>query len=443
MINKEVYILKGAIMNTRFYNAKILTMAGNFSITEGELWVEGNRITYIGQSMNDNAIKLPNFDREIDVKGNLIMPGFKNAHTHSAMTFLRSYADDLPLLDWLNKQIFPMEAKINGEDMYHLSKLAILEYLTSGITANFDMYFCPEDVSQASIDMGFRTVLCAGINEFTGSTEENLNNLESWYQKFNHWNDLISYNLGFHGEYTAERPLLEGVAALSKKYKAPVFTHNSETRAEVEQCLRKNGTTPTTYLDQLGMFDYGGGGYHCVHMTEEDLAVFKKHNLTVVTNPGSNSKLASGIASITKMLDMGINIAIGTDGPASNNALDMFREMYLVTVLQKLKEDDASAVPADQVLYMATVGGAKAMGLKDMDTLEAGKIADLIIIDLAQPNMQPINNITKNIVYSGSKQNVKLTMVNGKILYEDNQFYVGDDAENIYKKANEIINRLR
>ena len=336
-----------------------------------------------------------------------------------------------------------MEAKINGEDMYHLSKLAILEYLTSGITANFDMYFCPEDVSQASIDMGFRTVLCAGINEFTGSTEENLNNLESWYQKFNHWNDLISYNLGFHGEYTAERPLLEGVAALSKKYKAPVFTHNSETRAEVEQCLRKNGTTPTTYLDQLGMFDYGGGGYHCVHMTEEDLAVFKKHNLTVVTNPGSNSKLASGIASIAKMLDMGINIAIGTDGPASNNALDMFREMYLVTVLQKLKEDDASAVPADQVLYMATVGGAKAMGLKDMDTLEAGKIADLIIIDLAQPNMQPINNITKNIVYSGSKQNVKLTMVNGKILYEDNQFYVGDDAENIYKKANEIINRLR
>ncbi|WP_281532749.1 amidohydrolase family protein, partial [Anaerocolumna aminovalerica] len=183
--------------------------------------------------------------------------------------------------------------------------------------------------------------------------------------------------------------------------------------------------------------------YHCVHVTEEDLAVFQKRGLTVVTNPGSNSKLASGIAPITKMLNMGINIAIGTDGPASNNGLDMFREMYLVTVLQKLKEDDAAAAPANQVLYMATAGGAKAMGLNEMDTLEAGKKADLVILDLHQPNMQPINNITKNIVYSGSKQNVKLTMVNGKVLYEDNQFYIGEDVENIYRKANEIINRLR
>ncbi|GLC82169.1 amidohydrolase [Lacrimispora brassicae] len=433
-------------MNTRFFNAKILTMSGDFSIIEGELWVEGNRITYAGDPKKGNEINkatLPSFDREIDVKGNLIMPGFKNAHTHSAMTFLRSYADDLPLLDWLHKQIFPMEAKLNGEDIYHLSKLAILEYLTSGITANFDMYFSPENITQASVDMGFRSVLCAGISEFTGSTEENLENLENWYYKYNHHHDLISYCIGFHGEYTAERPLLEGIAALSRKYKAPVFSHNSETKAEVEQCLKKNGTTPAVYLDQLGMFEHGGGGYHCVHMTEEDLAVFQKRGLTVVTNPGSNSKLASGIAPITKMLNMGINIAIGTDGPASNNALDMFREMYLVTVLQKLRENDAASVPANQVLYMATTGGAKAMGLKEMDTLEVGKIADLIIFDLHQPNMQPINNITKNIVYSGNKQNVKLTVVNGKVLYEDNQFHVGEDAENIYKKANEIINRMR
>lgn len=427
-------------MNTRFFNAKILTMTNQFNIIDGELWVEGNRITVVGTPENRSNIK---FDREMDVRGNLIMPGFKNAHTHSAMTFLRSYADDLPLWDWLNKQVFPMEAKLTGEDMYHLSKLAILEYLTSGITSNMDMYFCPEEVSQASIDMGFRTVLSAGINNFIGTTQETLTLLENWYYKFNHYHELISFHMGFHAEYTASSELLKGIADLARKNKAPVYTHNSESKLEVEQCIQRNGKTPTTYLDSLGLFDYGGGCYHCVHMTEEDLQVLKKHNVFVITNPASNIKLASGIAPIKKMMDMGIDLAIGTDGPASNNALDMFREMFLTTALQKVNENDASAVDADRVLYMATVGGAKAMGLSDSDTLAVGKLADLIIIDLHQPNMQPINNITKNIVYSGSKQNVKLTMVNGKILYEDNQFYVGEDIDKIYAKVNEIINEKR
>ncbi len=427
-------------MNIRFYNAKILTLTDDYEILEGELWVEGSRISYAGKTgvKHDGS-----FDREINAEGNLIMPGFKNAHTHSAMTFLRSYADDLPLLDWLNKQVFPMEAKLTGEDMYHLSKLAILEYLTSGITANFDMYFCPEDVTRASVEMGFRTVMCGAISQYTGETAYALDLLENSYKQFNHYHERIGYRLGFHAEYTAPRPLLEGIASLAGKYKAPVYTHVSESISEVEQCLERNGTTPPVYLDSLGIFDYGGGGFHCVHMTEEDLAVLKQKNLTVVTNPGSNAKLASGIAPVKRLLDMGINIAIGTDGPASNNCLDMFREMFLTTALQKLKEKDASALDANRVLYMATAGGAKAMGLTECDTLEAGKLADLIMIDLHQPNMQPINNITKNIVYSGSKQNVRLTMVNGRILYENNTFYVGEDAEAIYAKANEIINSKR
>ncbi len=427
-------------MNIRFYNAKILTLAEDFQIREGELWVKGSRIAYIGEGGVRPEF---NFDREIDAKGNLIMPGFKNAHTHSAMTFLRSYADDLPLLEWLNKQIFPMEAKLTGEEMYHLSKLAILEYLTSGITANFDMYFCPEDVTRASIKMGFRTVMCGGISQITGETDYALDLLEGYYKKFQNYHELIGFCLGFHAEYTAPGPLLEGIASLAEKYKAPVYSHNSESLSEVEQCIRRNGTTPTCYLNSLGIFDYGGGGFHCVHMSEEDLAVMKEKKLTAVTNPGSNAKLASGIAPVKRMVDMGIPVAIGTDGPASNNCLDMFREMFLTTALQKLKETDASALDANQVLYMATIGGAKAMGLTDCDTLETGKYADLILIDLHQPNMQPINNITKNIVYSGSKQNIKLTMVNGRILYENNNFYVGEDAEGIYTKANEIINSKR
>ena len=180
-----------------------------------------------------------------------------------------------------------------------------------------------------------------------------------------------------------------------------------------------------------------------MHMTEEDLDIFTEKGLYVVTNPGSNTKLASGIAPIRKMMDKGIPIAIGTDGPASNNCLDMFREMFLVTGLAKLREHDASAVDAAEVLRMATVNGAHAMGLKDCDVLAEGKCADLIIIDLHQPNMQPLNNITKNIVYSGSKQNIVLTMVNGNVLYENGNFHIGAEPEEVYAKANEIIGRMR
>lgn len=431
-------------MNIRFYNARILTMNQNTEILEGEVWVEGNRITHVGPVNVSGAdsvkiLEQPIWDREIDAKGNLIMPGFKNAHTHSAMTFLRSYADDMPLLDWLNKQIFPMEAKLQGEDIYWLSRLAILEYLTSGITANFDMYFHPEMIAKASVDSGFRTVIVSSLNDFSSS----LSAMEEEYQTYNNYDELIKYSLGFHAEYTTSKKLLEGVANLSQKYKAPVFMHNSETESEVAQCVGRYGMTPTTFLDSLGMFEYGGGGYHCVWMSEEDLDIFAKKHLIAVTNPGSNTKLASGIAPISEMLKKNICLAIGTDGPASNNCLDMFREMFLVTGLGKLREKDAGAVPADEVLKMAVSGGAYAMGLTDCDCLAEGKLADLIMIDLHQPNMQPLNNIAKNLVYSGSKQNVKLTMVNGKILYENGEFSIGVDPEELYERANAIITRMR
>lgn len=435
-------------MNIRFYNARILTMGDEFHIELGEVCVKGNLITYVGEGycvngadLNSNKGELEDrgerWDREIDCRGNLLMPGFKNAHTHSGMTFLRSYADDRPLQDWLTQQVFPMEAKLCSEDIYHLSKLAIMEYLTSGITANFDMYLTPDSIAQASIDCGFRTVLTSGLNDFTQSIKE----LDAWYTKYNNYHELISFELGFHGEYTTSRELLSGIAELSHRYQAPVYTHNSESLSEVLECQERTHMTPTAYLDSLGMFEFGGGGYHCVHMSDEDLRIFKERGLWVITNPGSNAKLASGIAPICKMMDMGIPIAVGTDGPASNNCLDMFREMFLVTALAKLRENDASVVDANQVLYMATVGGARAMGLDRCDTLAEGKLADLILIDLQQPNMQPLNHISKNVVYSGSKQNVKLTMVNGKILYEDGRFYIGTEPEEVYRKANEIIRK--
>ena len=437
-------------MNYRFYNARILTMETDRLIT-GELWVQDGKILYVGDGSDTDGVCAAGqgaedgksrWDREIDCGGNLLMPGFKNAHTHSGMTLLRSYADDLPLQDWLFKQVFPIEDKMDGEMIYHLTKLAVLEYLTSGITSIFDMYLTPETTAKACVDMGMRCVQVSGTSGQT-DFEPSLELLEQRYQALNHDDPLLSYFIGFHAEYTCSRELMERVAQIAHKYKAPVYTHLAETKAEVEGCRERHGMSPAKLLDTIGMFDYGGGGYHCVWMDEEDMEIFRRRGLSVVTNPGSNTKLASGIAPISAYLKKGINVAIGTDGPASNNCLDMFREMFLVTGLAKLREEDASAVDAWEVLKMATVNGAKAMYLPDTDVLAPGKAADIIMIDLHQPNMQPINNIPKNLVYSGSKQNVKMTMIQGRILYENGIFTDAYDVEEIYRKANEIIDSLR
>ncbi len=254
-------------MNIRLYNAKILTMREGEEIFEGEVWVQGERILYIGKGEipDDIYADMPGkciiWDREIDCKKNLLMPGFKNAHTHSGMTLLRSFADDLPLDEWLNNKIFPIEAKMTAQDIYELSRLAVLEYLTSGITAVFDMYLTPESIADAFDNMGMRCVQVGAVNNFSQSPEM----VEELYQKLNNKSPLQSYMLGFHAEYTCSKALLEQMAGLAHKYKAPVFTHLAETEKEVSGCLERYGMTPLAFLDSLGMFDYGGGGYHCVH----------------------------------------------------------------------------------------------------------------------------------------------------------------------------------
>ena len=422
-------------MKLRLFNARILTMEEDKPVFTGEVHIENELITYVGEDRVSDF----KWDREIDCSGNLLMPGFKNAHTHSGMTLLRSHADDLPLADWLYNQVFPIEDKLNEDDIYHLTKLAILEYLTSGVTAIFEMYLTPNTIASACQDMGMRCVQVGAANNF-GTTVKRVAEL---YEKLNNVHPLTSYHLGFHAEYTCSEALLLEMAQLSKTFKAPVFTHLSETADETNGCKeRHNGLTPAAYLDSLGIFDHGGGGYHCVHMTDEDIEIFRAKGLYAVTNPASNLKLASGIAPISAYLKAGVPVAIGTDGPASNNCLDMFREMFLVTGLAKVRDNDAAAVPAMEVLKMACLNGAKCMGLTKATSLTPGNYADMILIDLNQPNMQPLNNIANNIVYSGSKQNVIMTMIHGRILYEKGEFHVGDVAD-IYKKANEIINRVK
>lgn len=430
-------------MNIRLYNAKILTMEEGREIFEGEIHVQGERIfgvkAYDAENVMDRKEKAaPVWDKEIDCEGNLLMPGFKNAHTHSGMTAFRSYADDLPLKQWLEEKIFPMEAKLTAEDIYHFVKLAILEYLSGGITSIFDMYLKPAATAQACMDMGMRCVLTSGLNNFTSSVKE----MEEEYDKWNHEHPLLSYQLGFHAEYTCSKQLLTQVASLARKLKAPVYAHMNETAAEVAECKKRYGMTPIMFLDSLGMFEYGGGGYHCVHMTEEDRHVLRKRRMHVITNPGSNTKLASGIAPIASYLEKHIPVAIGTDGAASNNCLDMFREMFLVTGLAKIREQDAACVDAMEVLKMATVNGAGAMRLKNAEVLAEGKLADIIMLDLKQPNMRPAHHIAKNIVYSGSKQNVKMTMIGGRILYKDGEYRIGESPDSIYRETDRSIRRL-
>ena len=436
-------------MNTRFYNARILLTEDDhsFRIVDGELWTKGNSIAYIGDGSDVNSAPGLGDEyvtaRSIDCNGNLLIPGFKNAHTHTAMTFLRSFADDLPLDKWLFDAVFSREGQLTEDDIYWLDILGIMEYLTSGITSNFDMYFFPPKNAQASVDCGFRTVQTSGMNNFGAGPEA----VEENYLKVNELgkssDGLAKFIIGFHAEYTTSMERMEGLAKLSQKYKSPTFLHNSETRKEVDECIERWGKTPTQLTDSLGMYEYGGGGYHCVYFDDRDIEIFKGKGLWAVTNPCSNLKLASGIAPVKKYLDQGINLAIGTDGPASNNALDFFREMYLAATLSKVSENDAAAVDASEILYAATTGGAQCMDLGDCDRLAVGKKADIVMIDMKQPNMQPENNIVKNLVYSGSKSNVRLTMVNGKVLYEDGKYDIGFDPEEIYAKANAIIGRMK
>ena len=418
----------------RFYNGYILSFGGGLSVRPGEVWVEGKRIVHVG----DKKAEMPEFEREIDLKGDVVMPGFKNAHTHTAMVLFRSLADDMELHSWLSQQIWPNEAKLTGEDIYALAKLGIMEYLSSGITASFDMYFHNDHYAKAHVDAGFRSVICSAMNDF----DADITNIEREYLKFNSYHELVSYKLGIHAEYTTGMERMEYMVSLAEKYKAPCYTHMSETKSEVEGCCQRYGKSPTKLLNDIGFYRYGGAGYHCVWLNEEDMEIMAANNIYAVSCPASNLKLGSGIAPIDNMAKHGVKLALGTDGAGSNNALDMFREMYLVSVLQKQLMGDAAAGSADRTLEMACVGGARAMGLDDCDDLAVGKLADLVVIDMAQPNMQPVNNIARNIVYSGSKSNVRLTMVNGKVLYENGVYYLDESAEDIYRRANDSAKRI-
>ena len=414
-----------------FKNARILTMENN-DIFHGCLLVKDNKIEYVGK---DQVFPF-HIDKTIDCNGNLLMPGFKNAHAHTAMVFARSYADNLPLQEWLFDNIIPMEEKLTPEFVYDLTKCGILEYLTSGITSCFDMYYYPESIAKASVDMGFRNVI------LSSSTNEDISiHRNRILQSKN--NSLVTYKLGLHAEYTSSIEDIKRMSSLANELKIPMYLHVSETQKEVNDCIKRNGMRPIELLDSLGVFNYGGGAYHSVYLSDNEIEICQRKHIDIITCPGSNLKLASGIAPINKYFKNGLRISIGTDGASSNNSLDIFKEMYLTSCLQKVINNDPSVMDGYDVLKFATVNSALTMGLNDCDILAKGKLADIIMIDLTKPSMQPINNIINNIVYSGSKDIIKMTMIDGKILYYDGKFNLPFSKEEIYSSTQKIADLLK
>lgn len=413
-------------MRTLFKEARILSMKDD-QIIFSNLVVDGERIKYIG---NDYSAFEP-FDRIVECNGNLLMPGFKNAHSHAGMCFVRNLADDKPLEEWLFDFILPAESKLDFDSVRLFSKLTFAECIASGITYCDKLYYFNPYIEQAANEVGMRC-------HYTGNyhiNEYEYKDLESDY--LNHINNhMVAPVAGIHSVYINCPEEIAAYQKLVHEYKIPFYLHACETEVEVNNCMKnKNGRTPIEVVNDWGLFDYGGGVFHGVHLTDNDRKILKEKDVSIITNPCSNAKLASGVADIKKALDFGINVAIGTDGPASNNNLDMFKEMYMLAMLQSLKYKNPIVLKPFDILKMATVNGSRAMRLVDCDTLEAGKYADIIMIDLHTLNMLPMNNIINSLVYSCSQRNIKLTMINGKILYENGKFSLDEPIEKIVDEA--------
>lgn len=394
-------------------------------IFEGNVVVNDNRIAYIGNNYQNYGP----FEREIDCNKNLLMPGFKNPHAHSGMVFARDLVQNVSLQDWLFKYIFPREEHLVPEDIYHLNKVAYLEYVSGGITMVFEHYFFPDYSAKAAEEFGMRTLLL-------GTYDKEKTSVPKLVELVHHYNDrkdpLVRYVFGFHAEYTADDELVSKTKEAIDLAKTPFYTHISETQREVEECFARHGYTPAEFLFRKGLFAYGGGGYHCSHLTDVEIKIFKDNNLTIVSCPGSNKKLASGDAPLNKYFKEGVRIALGTDGPASNDKLDMFYEMQLA-----VSNNGFSVISPFEYLKMITVNGAIAMNV-DAEYLEVGKLADIIMLDISKYEDDIISNIVKN----GSVNDVKLTMINGKILYENGKFFLKESVDEINKKAEKVKQRI-
>ena len=420
-------------MSLLLKNTSVITCDIDGTIIEdGAVGISNGIIDYVGSM---EAYMAEKYDRVMDLRGKAVMPGFVNAHNHAAMTMFRNYADDMKLMDWLFNKIFPLEDKLTEEDAYWASSLAILEMIKGGTTAYCDMYMFMEKTAEAVIQSGMRAVLGRGLQ---GETAEGLDYriseaLELYRNYHNSGDGRIRVNLAPHSVYTCSPDYLKKVARVAWEIKSGINIHLSETVDEVKNCIDKYGMSPIKLANKAGLLNENTIAAHCVVVDEEDMEILKEKKVNVAHNPGSNMKLASGIAPIKTMTDMGINIALGTDGASSNNNLDMLEEMRTATYLQKVVSKDPTALPVDQVLRMATINGAKALGFDNTGEIKKGMVADLIVINTQKPWYYPKHNVKSAIVYSGNSSDVEFVIIDGRIIMEKGQVLTLDEEQILYE----------
>ncbi|HEY4543244.1 MAG TPA: amidohydrolase [Tissierellaceae bacterium] len=403
--------------------------------------IDGNRIVYVGKELKEDI----NVEKTIDGKDKLLMPGLVNAHTHVGMSLLRNYADDLPLMKWLEEKIWPEEAKLTSEDVYWGSLLSMIEMIENGATSFCDMYFFMDAVGQAAEKIGMRTVLTRGMTENPSDPMKSINETKDLHK---HWhnknNGLITVMVAPHSPYTCGTDFLKTCVDLAKELETGIHIHLSETKKEVEDSIKEFGMTPIKRMDSIGMFDVHTIAAHCVHVTEEDMLLMKEKNVYPVNNPGSNLKLASGFAPVQRMLDLEIPVSLGTDGASSNNNLNMFEEINLAALVNKAVNLDALSVGAFDALKMGTINGAKALNFKNLGSIEEGSIADVILIDLDKPHLYPRHNMTSALAYTVQGSDVETVIIDGNIVMENREFKNIDVDEVKYmveKLGKDLINR--
>ncbi len=406
---------------------------------QGNIAVENDIILSVGEVAENDWTP----DRTIDCQDKFVIPGFVNTHTHAAMGLFRSYADDMLLMDWLQKKIWPIEGKMESDDFYWGTMLGIAEMIQSGTTMFADMYMGMERVAEAVEETGIRAVIARGMAGVAPTAESALVNSEYLYNTYHGAADgRLRVMLGPHAPYTCPPDYLKRVVALSEKLGAEIHIHLAETQGEVNDCLKLYGKTPMALMDEVGLLDRGVLAAHCVVLSEEDIALMADKNVRVAHNPGSNMKLASGIAPVPALLKAGVCVGLGTDGSSSNNNLDMLEEVHLAALLHKVNTLDPLAVPAHVALRMGTTDGAVALGVGDtIGRIEAGYQADLTIFDMDQIAWTPRHDLVSLLVYAANSSHVDTVMVAGKILMENRRLTTIDE-ERVKFETNRSIKRL-
>ena len=402
------------------------------------IYIEGNRIAAVGEKPEGFRE-----DKVIDGQDRLVIPGLINCHTHSYMAFMRNVADDLSFMDWLFGTIDPIEQQMTDEDTYWGAGLAIIEMIKSGTTCFNDMQMNIHQTTRAVKESGMRAVISRGLIG-SGHDEAGQMRLRQAYEERDAAKDCdrLSFMLGPHAPYTCDDGFMRVVSEEAKKNGMRIHVHLSESVSEIEQIREKYGLTPIEMADRNGLFDVPAIAAHCVQVTDEDIAILKGKKVSVVTNPASNMKLGNGFAPIGKMVEMGVNVCLGTDGAASDNSLNMFRELGLLTLIHKGVNKTPQCISAREGFRIATINGAKALGLEEeTGSIEAGKKADLAILNLNTPSLTPRNNLIAGLSYSANGSEVETVIIDGKIVMEDRKVLTMDE-ELVYKKINEIIVRM-